>query len=73
MADLISDNVFVQTLTAIKSKVDLFLNELSTQGGRDSLSSVNEEKGTEVLKRLEDTLDDLSDLCKTSKVSVDML
>ena len=76
MADHILDTSFVQTLTAIKSKVDLFLKEAGTDidgGVAASLSAVlAEEKGKEVLQRLEKALDDLSELQQTRKVCTGM-
>ena len=73
MTDNVLGTSFVQTLTAIKSKVDLFLKEASNdQEGAVSLSNVAGEKGREVLQRLERALDDLSELQQTSKVCIAM-
>ena len=75
MADHILDTSFVQTLTAIKSKVDLFLKEAGTdgEGVAASLSAVlAEERGKEVLQRLEKALDELSELQQTKKVCAGM-
>ena len=69
MADHVLGTSFVQTLTAIKSKIDLFLKEGSNHPeGVVSLSNVAGEKGREVLQRLERALDDLSELQQTMKV-----
>ena len=75
MADHVLDTSFVQTLTAIKSKVDLFLKEVSTdgEGVAVSLSTVlAEETGKEVLQRLEKALDDLTELQQARKVCIGM-
>ena len=75
MADHVLDTSFVQTLTAIKSKIDQFLKEASTygEGVAASLSAVlAEEKGKEVLQRLEKALDDLTELQQTRKVCIGM-
>ena len=72
MADHVSGTSFVQTLTAIKSKVDSFLKELSSQDGAASLSNAAEEKGREVLLRLEKAVDDLTELHQISKVCFNM-
>ena len=70
MTDHVLGTSFVQTLTAIKSKVDCFLKEVNNEDGVVSLSNAAEEKGREVLQRLEKALDDLSELQKNSKVCV---
>ena len=69
MADHVLGASFVRTLTAIKSKIDLFLKEADNDQERVvSLSSAAEEKGREVLQRLDKALDDLSELQQTNKV-----
>ena len=69
MADHVLGASFVRTLTAIKSKIDLFLKEAGNDLERvASLSSAAEEKGREVLQRLDKALDDLSELQRTNKV-----
>ena len=70
MTDHVLGTSFVQTLTAVKSKVDCFLKEVNNEDGVVSLSNAAEEKGREVLQRLEKALDDLSELQKNSKVCV---
>ena len=70
MADRDLGTSFVQTLTAIKSKVDCFLKGVSNEDGAASLLNVEEEKWREILQRLEKTLDDLSELQKCSKVCI---
>lgn len=69
MAGLSSASLF-QTLTAVKSKIDSCLEEFFNQDGAVSLSKTAEEKGREVLLRLEKTLDDLSELHRVNKVNV---
>ena len=70
MADHISGISFVQILTTIKSKVDSLLKELSNEDGAVSLSTATEEKGREVVLRLDKALDDLSELQKINKVCI---
>lgn len=68
MAGVCSASLF-QVLTAVKSKIDSCLEEFCKQDGTVSLSSTAEEKGREVLMRLEKALDDLSELQKANKVN----
>ena len=73
MADQSLSTSLVQTLTTIKSKVDILLKEASIdQDGAASLSTAVQEEGMEVLQRLEKALDDLSELQKSSKVCINM-
>ena len=68
MADHVLGASFVNTLTAIKSKIDLFLKEADNDQERVASLSAAEEKGREVLQRLDKALDDLSELQQTNKV-----
>ena len=71
-SDTASRVSLIQTLTAIKSKVDSRLKELSSQGGVVSLSGTAAEEGKEkeVLTRLEKALDDLSEIHHAHKVNI---